>query len=262
MIKKIKQKLNTLIGNASGYKGVIIVNLVIILLVVGLMYLQRNWIANEKKELKSMIAKQSISKKTLKTNTLKVPEKTMTTPAITPPREKENTGVISNNYSSGGRITQENIKNVIKEADMYFDYDQHRKAISIYEKLIDSKIAIDESDRVYSRLADSYYKLGKYGKASGIYRKVSNNYLNSPYRLKAQLGLGECLILNGDYGEARRVLYSITGLEAKYTEDNDKHIVIRAYYKIAGSYIAQAEQYQKEEEARQKAVAVRYKTNH
>ena len=74
MIKKVKQKLNTLIGNASGYKGVIIINLIIIVLVVGLMYLQRNWITREKKELKSMIAKQSIGKKALKTNIQKVPK--------------------------------------------------------------------------------------------------------------------------------------------------------------------------------------------
>jgi tetratricopeptide (TPR) repeat protein len=216
------------------------------------MYLQRNWITKEKRELKSMIAKQSISKKTLKLNTLKVPEKTMT-----PPKEKKNTVGISNNISIGGRITKENIKNVIKEADMYFDYDQHKKAVSVYEKLINSKIAIDESDRVYSRLAESYYKLGKYDKASGVYRKVSNNYLNSPYKLGAQLGLGECLILTGDYGKARRVLYSITGVEASYTEDNDKHMVIKSYYKIADSYIEQAKQYLKEEEARRKAVVVR-----
>lgn len=252
MIKKIKQKLNTLIGNASGYKGVIIINLIIIVLVAGLMYLQRNWISKEKRELKSMIEKQSINKKTLMTNTLEVPKKT-----ITPPGEKKNTVGISNNYSFGGRITKENIKNVIKEADMYFDYDQHKKAVSVYKKLINSKITIDESDRVYSRLAESYYKLGKYDKASGVYREVSNNYLNSPYRLKAQLGLGECLILTGDYGKARRVLYSITGIEAKYTEDNDKQMVIKAYYKIADSYIEQAKQYLKEEEARQKAVVVR-----
>lgn len=252
MIKKVKQKLNTLIGNASGYMGVIIVNLIIIVLVVGLMYLQRNWISKEKKELKSMMAKQSIIKKTLKTNTLKVPEK-----SVTPPREKKNTVGLFNDFSIGGRITKANVRNVIKEADMYFDYDQHKKAVSVYEKLINSKIAIDESDRVYSRLAESYYKLGKYDKALGVYRKVSNSYLNSPYRLKAQLGMGECLILTGDYGEARRILYSIAGVEAKYTEDSDKHMVIEAYYKIADSYIEQATQYLKEEEARQKAVVVR-----
>ncbi|MFQ5685522.1 MAG: tol-pal system YbgF family protein [Candidatus Scalindua sp.] len=253
MIKKVKQRLNTLIGTASGFKGVIAINLIIIMLVAGLMFLQRNWITREKKELKSMIEKQSISKKNLKTNTLKVPKKT-----IIPPGEKKNTDGISNNsYSFGGKITKENIKHVIKEADMYFDYDQHKKAISVYERLINSKIAIDKSDRVYSRLAESYYKLGEYEKALEVYRKVSNNYVHSPYRLKAQLGMGECLILTGDYGKARRVLYSITGLEAKYTEDNDKHMVIKAYYKIAHSYVEQAKQYLKEEEARQKAVVVR-----
>jgi len=255
MIKKVKQKLNTLIGTASGFKGVIAINMIIIVLVAGLMYLQRNWITKEKKELKSMIEKQSISKKTLKTNTLTNTLK-VTKETITPPGENKNTVSLSNNYSFGGRITKENIKHVMKEADMYFDYDQYKKAISVYEELIQSKVAIDESDRVYIRLAESYYKLGEYEKASNVYRKVSNDYLNSPYRLKAQLGLGECLVLTGDYGKARRVLYSITGVEAKYTENNDKNMVIKAYYKIADSYIEQAKQYLKEEEAR-KAVVVR-----
>lgn len=251
MIKQVRQKLNALIGTTSGFKGVIAINMIIIVLVAGLMFLQRNWITKEKKELKSMIEKQSISKKTLKTNTLKVPDKT-----IAPPGEKKNTVGISNNYSFSGRITKQNIKKVIKEADMYFDYDQHKKAVTVYEKLINSKIAIDESDRVYSRLAESYYKLGKYDKALGVYRKVANDYLNSSYRLKAQLGMGECMILTGDYGEARRVLYSVAGEEAKYTEDNDKHMVIKAHYKIADSYIEQAKQYLKEE-VQQKTVVVR-----
>lgn len=252
MIKKVKQKLNALIGTASGLKGVIAINLIIILLVAGLMFLQRNWITKEKQELESMIAKQSVSEKTIKTNTLKVPEKTIASLG-----EKKNTVGISNNYSFGRKITTENIKHVIKEADMYFDYDQHKKAVSVYEELVKSKIAIDESDRIYSRLAESYYKLGEYEKASSVYRKVSNSYLNSPYRLKAQLGLGECLILTGDYGKARRALYAITGVEAKYTEDDDKHMVIKAYYKIADSYIEQAKQYLNEEEARRKVAVVR-----
>ena len=252
MIKKLKQKIDSLIGNASGYMGVIIISVIVIVLVVGLMYLQRTWISRERKELKSMIEKHGISKKTLETNTLKVPKE-----SITPHREKKNTVGISNNSSIDGRITKANIKNVIKEADMYFDYDQHKKAADVYEKLINSKIAIDESDRVYGRLAESYYILGKYDKALGVYRKVANDYLNSPYRLGAQLGMGECLILNGDYGEARRVLYSIAGEEAKCTEDNDKHMVIKAYYKIADSYIEQAKQYLREEEVQKKTVVAR-----
>ena len=95
MIKKVKQKLNTLIGNASGSMGIVIIGVVIIVLVGGLMFLQRNWITKEKKELQSMIEKQSISTKNLKTNTLKVPEKT-----IAPPGEEKNTvGISNNNYN-------------------------------------------------------------------------------------------------------------------------------------------------------------------
>ncbi len=252
MIKKVKQKLNTLIGSASGYIGVIIINLIIVVLVAGLMYLQSNWISKEKNELKTMIEKQKKGKIALKTNTHKVPKK-----PVTPPREKKKSAGLSNNFANGGSVNKANIKNVIKEADMYFDYNQHKKAADVYEKLINSKIAIDERDRISSRLAESYYKLGKYDNAIGVYRKVANDYLNSPYRLGAQLGLGECLILTGDYGEARRVLYSIAGEEAKYTEDDDKQMVIKAYYKIADSYIEQAKQYLKEEEIQKKTVVAR-----
>ena len=63
MKEKLKQKINSLIGNASGYMGIIIISVIIIVLVVGLMYVQRNWVSREKKELKSMIEKQSIGKK-------------------------------------------------------------------------------------------------------------------------------------------------------------------------------------------------------
>jgi hypothetical protein len=86
---------------------------------------------------------------------------------------------------------------------------------------------------------------------------VSNDYLNSPYRLSAQLGLGECLIVTGDYDEARRVLYGIAGQEARYTEEKDKNMVIEAHYKIAESYIEQAIHSLKEDDAIHNTVVVR-----
>ncbi len=252
MIKKLQQKINSLIGITSGYKGVIFINFCILVLVLGLMFVQYNWISKEKKSLKSMVNKQIEEEKTKKSRHLEASSK----------QAKETINdiqhvVVSNKFPENTKVTKYNIKNTIKEADMYFDYEQYNKAVGVYEKVMGSKIAIDQSDRIINRLAESYYKLRRYDKALVLYRKASNNYLNSPYKLSAQLGLGECMIMTGDYSGARRVLYSIAGQEAKYTEDKDRQIVIEAHYKIADSYIEQAKYYLKEEDARHNTIAVR-----
>lgn len=238
------QKINSLIGVSSGFKGVIFINLSILVLVLALMFIQSSWISKEKKVLKSMIEKQSISKKAIGIHS---PPEKLTKTSI----EKKKQVGISDNFSQDRKVTKYNINNIIKEADMYFDYDQYEKAVVVYEKLINSNIAFDDSDRVFNRLAECYYKLGYYEKALEAYKRVCNNYLNSPYRLSAQLGLGECLILTDNYDEARRVLYSVTSQEAKHKEDEDKRKVIEAYYKIADSYIEQAKDYLKKEGKKQ-----------
>ncbi len=252
MIRKIKQKIDSLIGSASGYKGIIFINLSILLLVLGLMFVQYNWISKEKKTLKSMIEKQGREKKVRK-NRLQKPSKRVAKEKVI---KKKQFGV-SNGPSNGRGITKSNIANRIKKADMFFNYEQFEKAAIAYERVINSRVAIDKSDRIYSRLADSHYKLKRYEKAIALYKKVSNDYLNSPYRLSAQLGLGDCLIVTGDYDGARRVLYEVAGQEARYTDDKDKDMVTEAHYKIAGSYIEQAKHYIKKDGARHNTVVVR-----
>ncbi len=251
MIKKLQQKINSLIGATSGYRGVIFINFFILVLVLGLMFVQYNWISKEKKALKSMIDKQIEEKKTRKSGHPETSNK-----LVKETIDDKKHVAVSNKFSENTKVTRYNIKNTIKKADMYFDYEQYNKAVGAYEKVIGSKIAIDESDRVINRLAESYYKLRRYDKALVLYRKASNNYLNSPYKLSAQLSLGECMILTGDYSGARRVLYSIAGQEAKYTEDRDRQIVIEAHYKIADSYIEQAKHCLKADASRQKIVVV------
>ncbi len=252
MIKKLQQKINTLIGATSGYRGVILINFCILVLVLGLMFVQYNWISKEKKALESMVDKQNDDEKARKSRHQNASSK-LAKETIDGKRRV----VVSNKFPENAKVTKYNIKNTIKRADMYFDYEQYNKAVGVYEKVIRSKITIDESDRIISRLAESYYKLARYDKALVLYRKVSNNYLNSPYKLSAQLGLGECLIVTGDYSGARRVLYSIAGQEAKYTEDSDRQIVIEAHYKIADSYIEQAKYYLKADTSLQKIAVVR-----
>ncbi len=253
MIGKLKQKLGSLIGTTSGYKGIILINLCIFALVLGLMFVQYNWISKEKKSLKTMIEKQKKERKVVKNGlqktTKKIAKKNL---------KNKKQASVSEGFLQGRKITKSNLGNNIKNADMYFDYEQYGKAVLAYKRVINSKIAIDESDRVLNRLAESYYKLEKYEKAIVLYRKVSNDYVNSPYRLSAQLGLGECLVLTGKYDEARRVLYEIAGQEARYTEEHDKNIVIEAHFKIAESYIKQAKHYYlKEDDDGHSTVVVR-----
>lgn len=240
MIEKIKQKMNSFIGNASGYKGIICINICILVLILLLMFIQHHWISKEKDSLKSMIEKQRVSMEAKIAPPLK--DLARLTKVRTGKKEHADG---SPEVLQGRRVTKDSIQDVIKEADEYFDYGQYNKAVDIYERLINSKIVIDDSDRIFSRLADSYYKLGRYEKALRVYKKVSNNYLNSPYRLSAQLGLGKYFIVRGEYDEARRILYSIVGQEAKYTGDKDKNIAIEAHYEIANSYIEQTKHYLK-----------------
>ena len=249
MISKLKQKVDSLIGTTSGYKGIIFVNFCILALVLGLMFVQFNWISKEKEALEFMIDEQSEKSKV---SGLSLNKKLIKETVI-----KKKLSGVSNEYLQEGKITKSNIANSIKRADMCFDYDQYEKAVVAYKRVVNSNISFDESDRVFSRLAESYYKLEKYENAVELYRKVANGYLNSPYRLSAQLGLGECLIVTGDYVEARRVLYEIAGQEARYTEDKDKNVVIEAHYKIAESYIEQAKHSLKEDDVRLNTVVVR-----
>ena len=59
MINKLKQKIDSLIGTASGYKGIIFINFCVLALILGLMFVQFNWISKEKEALEFMIDKQS-----------------------------------------------------------------------------------------------------------------------------------------------------------------------------------------------------------
>ncbi|MGQ3685447.1 MAG: tetratricopeptide repeat protein [Candidatus Loosdrechtia sp.] len=239
MVKKIKEKINGLIGNTSGYKGIVIINIGILLLILLLIGIQHTWISKEKDALRTMIEKQRMSIEESKTVR---PLKDFVKSA------ESHAGEFGDSFpevSQHMQITKDTIRNLIEEADIHFDNGWYRKAADIYERLLDSGIPFDSADMVFCRLADSYYKSGRYEKASEGYKKVFNNYLHSPYRLHAQLGLGKSLMVTGEYDEARRILYSIIGQEAKYTGDKERNIVIEAHYEIANSYIEQAKHYSK-----------------
>ena len=131
MISKLKQKIDSLIGTASGYKGIIFINFCILVLVLGLMFVQFNWISKEKKTLEFMIDSQSEKSKVTETSLKKTFKKMMKETVA----KKKKDGV-SNKFLQEGKITKSNIANSIKKADMCFDYDQYEKAVVAYKRVV------------------------------------------------------------------------------------------------------------------------------
>ncbi len=235
MNKDILAKVNSLIKDNGGYKVFIFINIAILVLILVLMVIQQSWIKKEKSAIKSVINSSRNEIEQIKANSLKESKILLIKDA-----KKENKIDVVTKSLHARRKSTFNIKKKIKEADMYFDYDQYEKAAIIYRKLVNTNPTSEWGDKVYSRLAECYYNLKDFEGALEAYRKVYNSYLKSPYALNAQIRMGECLILMGNFDEARRILYSLVGQEARYEKDDDKLKVIEAYYKIADSYAEQA----------------------
>ncbi len=231
------KKVNDFIEASGGYKAVIPVIATILILAIALLVLQQRMIKKERNAVKTEIE----DKVQRKTKVLK--KKGVSKKPLKPLKEDT---IIQKQHDVTRRIleTKENkeadIKKMQKEGDLFFEYDQYEKAVNVYEKLTNEHSVFDESDKVFIRLGNSYYNLKDFESALKAYKKVYHDYLNSPYRLDAQLGMGKCLIQIGSYDEARRILYFLVGQEAKYKEGEDKEKVIEAYYGIADSFVEQA----------------------
>ena len=224
--KFVPERLDSFIQGSCGYKVFVFINLVILLLIVVLILLQQNWINKEKIAIKGIV----------KSKNLQGAGKII--------GDTKKDDEFQNHHSPKQLHLKDDsllaIKKKIKEADMYFEFEQYEKAEGIYHELANAKIFFEEGDKVGNNLAECYLRTGNYEIALETYRNVLNDFLDTPYRLNAQLGIGNCLIQMGDFGEARRVLYLLVGQEAKYNKEEDKAKVIEAYYKIAESYIEQA----------------------
>lgn len=233
-------RINSFAKNIGGYKIIIFANMAILVLVLALVFIQHSWIKKEREAIKSIINESKMNKSVGANNY---------SPLQIKDEEPENLFVNTGdndrrvNGSSIARSKNKStldVEKMIKEADMYYDYEQYEKAVIIYEELAGADFAFENSDKIFNRLAECYYKAGDYEKALKIYKRVCNDYLHSPYRLNSQLGLGRCLIKTNNFGEGRRILYALAGKEAKYKKEEDKLKVIEAYYEIADSYIKQA----------------------
>ncbi len=251
MDKDILARINSLIKESGRYKVFISMSIAILVLILVLMVIQQSWIKKEKNAINSIINNSGNEIKHVKAEPLKESKKLLAKNVKKESKnvnvkeerknfKKENKSSLSASALRARKKAIFNIEKKMKGADMYFEYGQYEKAVAIYEELTDESSASEWSDKVFNRLAECYYNLGDLEGALEAYRKVCNNFLNSPYSLNAQLRMGECLILMGNFGEARRVLYTLVGQEVKYKKAEDKSKVIEAYYKIADSYVEQA----------------------
>jgi tetratricopeptide (TPR) repeat protein len=235
MDKAILAKINSFIKDNGGYKVFIFMSIAILVLILALIFIQQSWIKKEKSAIESAINNSKNEIEQVKAESMDESKKLLAKDVKR--EEKDSMSAISLHARKKAIF---NIEKEIKGADMYFEYGQYKKAATIYEELTNANFTYEQSDKVFYRLAECYYNLGDFQGALEAYREVYSNYLDSPYSLHAHLRMGECLILIGNYGEARRVLYTLVGQEAKYEKDEDEIKVIEAYYKIADSYVEQA----------------------
>ncbi len=227
--KIVSQRLDPFIQGVGGYKVFIYINLAILLLVVVLILLQQSWINREKRVIEEMVEVHTRGKAQEESEALEMTGRS-DLDIMKEERRSKNELLIT-------------INKKIKEADLYFEFEQYDKAARIYKELSSAKSAFNEKDKVVNNLAECYFHLGDFELAMETYRKILKDFFNTAYRLNAQLGEGKCLIRLGKFSEARRVLYLMVAKEGKYDEKEDKSKVIEAYYKIAESYIAQAKEH-------------------
>lgn len=239
-------RLKEFIKESGGYKVFIFGNISILVLIIAVVLIQQKWIMKERRALESVIKSNKEPKRSKRGISASDIDGPKDVKIVVGPTEMPGNGkglAISFKYLKNKKTRDANVKKIIKEAGMFYEFEQYDKAIIIYKKLSKIDFAYDDSDKVLNRLADCYYHLEEFKNALVEYKKVFNDYVNSPYSLDAQLGIGKSHIQIGNYSEGRRVLYSLAGLESKYKKPEEKLKLIDAHYTIADSYIEQAKKY-------------------
>ncbi|HLG30327.1 MAG TPA: tetratricopeptide repeat protein [Candidatus Brocadiales bacterium] len=133
----------------------------------------------------------------------------------------------------------------INKANELFERKEYEQALMEYIKVVETQgiasLPTDE-DLVQYRLGECYQKLGRLDEAITAYRNIITERFQSLYQVRATLKEGECLVDNGDFLKARKLLFALVAQEARYS-DEDKGFVAEAYYKIAESYMKEALRY-------------------
>lgn len=155
-------------------------------------------------------------------------------------QEKEMPG--SKNESRAIKV--DNSKYVI-EANRLYEQGDYRGAAASYEKGLDKSMPFLNEDFVMYRLGDCYLMSERYEEAAKVFQTLNNDFINSPYHFKSRLKVGECYAGMGEFEKARKTLYTVVAQEGKCSSNDDKSIVVDAYFKIADYYMKEAQRLRK-----------------
>ena len=155
-------------------------------------------------------------------------------------QEKEMPG--SKNESRAMKV--DNSKYVI-EANRLYEQGDYGGAAASYEKGLDKSMPFLNEDFVMYRLGDSYLMSERYEEAAKVFQTLNNDYINSPYHFKSRLKAGECYAGMGEFEKARKTLYTVVAQEGKCSSNDDKLVVVDAYFKIADYYMKEAQRLRK-----------------
>ena len=125
----------------------------------------------------------------------------------------------------------------IIEANRVYEQGNYEKAAVLYKKGMDKSLPFRNEDFVIYRLGDCCLRTGKYDEALKTFQMLNSEYVNSPYRFKSLLKTGECYAAMGELKKARKMLYAVVAQEGKCINEEDKSVVVDAYFKIADYYM-------------------------
>src|SRR3989304_10536812 len=222
----------------------IAMNLVILGVVCLLFFYQMKWnkagnkvvgYIDEKKATENLIKNLDIDKDTNKTA-----GQTQTKENDLVRQEKE----ISDSKNESRAVKVDNSKYVI-EANRLYEQGDYRDAADFYEKGLDKSMPFLNEDFVMYRMGDCYLMSGRYEEAAKVFQTLNNDYINSPYYFKSRLKVGESYAGMGEFGKARKTLYTVVAQEGKCSSNDDKSVVVDAYFKIADYYMKEAQRLRK-----------------
>src|SRR3990172_4792168 len=141
-------------------------------------------------------------------------------------------------------VKVDNSKYVI-EANRLYEHGDYKRAAAFYEKGLDKSMPFLNEDFVMYRLGDSYLMSERYEEAVKVFQTLNNDYINSPYHFKSRLKVGECYAGMGEFGKARKTLYTVVAQEGKCSSSDDKSVVVHTYFKIADYYMKESQRLRK-----------------
>ena len=104
-----------------------------------------------------------------------------------------------------GRVSRHEAESELLLGGLYLSYGQHDKAATIFERLLDARVAADVRDRAWFYLGKLRYQRGLYGEALSTLARVGSDL---PESLAAELPMliAQSHMALGDFASAGRVL--------------------------------------------------------